>query len=39
MFDKKKSLLNNIRELGSILALFSISSLTVLVLSQTWVNF
>ncbi|CAM3138733.1 hypothetical protein DET48_11543 [Vibrio diazotrophicus] len=39
MFDSKKTLLSNIRELGGILALFSVSSLTVLLLSQTWVNF
>ncbi len=39
MFDKRNSLLKNIRELGGILALFSVASLTVLLLSQTWVNY
>ncbi len=39
MFDKKNSLVSNIREFGGILALFSVASLTVLMLSQTWVNY
>jgi|GEM_PF-6973939 len=39
MFDKRKSFLSNIREFGGIIALFSVASMTVLLLSQTWVNY
>ncbi len=39
MFDKKSSLLSNIREFGGILVLFSVASLAVLAVSQTWVNY
>jgi len=39
MFDKRNSLLNNIRELGGLLAMFSVTAVSVLLLSETWVNF
>ncbi len=39
MFDKRSSLLNNIRELASLISLFSLSAVTVLMVGQTWVNF
>ncbi|CAM2913512.1 hypothetical protein L911_2985 [Vibrio fluvialis I21563] len=39
MYDKKQSWSINLRELFGMLAMFSATSLVVLMLSLTWVNF